>query len=332
MSKRRWSFLFLVALATAAAHAAGPEAQYTPPRTADGSPDLQGVWNFSSDVPLERPAGVAGRTQFTRAELEAQKGAKARALNTISRLVPVEDVGLGWMDYAARIENLRTSLVVYPDNGKVPPLQEGVRRVPGVEQIFAALSEAKTAPPPALLAALGSGKKNGVEDFGDSDRCLFSDGPPFTPELDNNFVQVIQARDHVVLRTDHDLRIVPLDGRPHLSATLRSWSGDSRGRWDGNTLVVETTNFNNRTQSFAGAGKSHDKVVTERFTRVSADALDYEATIVDPKTFQDKVVIAYPMAKVDARVYEAACHEGNYSMFNMLSGARAEEAAAATKP
>jgi len=332
MSNRRWSVLFLVALATAAAHAGGPEGKYKAPRTADGHPDLQGVWNFSSDVPLERPASVGDRKLFTPEELEAQKHVKTNALNTLSRLVPVEDVGLSWMDHAARIENLRTSLIVYPDNGKVPPLQEGVRRVPGVEQIFSALSAAKTDPPPALLAALGGGKKDSVEDFSPSNRCLFSDGPPFTPELDDNFVQVIQAKDHVALRTDHDVRIVPLDGRPHVPAKLRSWSGDSRGHWDGDTLVIETTNFNNRTESFAGAGRSHDKVVTERFTRVSANALDYEATIVDPKTFQDKVVIAYPMARVDARVYEAACHEGNYSMFNMLSGARAEEAAAATKP
>jgi hypothetical protein len=161
-----------------------------------------------------------------------------------------------------------------------------------------------------------------------------SGGPPFTPDLDNNYVQLIQARDHVVLLTERRARIVPLDGRPHVTGNLRTWAGDSRGHWEGETLVVETTNFNNRTRSFAGAGtSSQEKVVTERFTRVSNNALEYEATIVDPKTFQDKIVLAFPMAKVEARVYELACHEGNYSMFNMLSGARTEEREATkTKP
>jgi hypothetical protein len=123
----------------------------------------------------------------------------------------------------------------------------------------------------------------------------------------------------------HHARIVTLDGWPRLGDTLRSWHGDSRGWWDGETLVVETRNFNHRTQSFAGAGNSHEKVVTERFTRVAPNALAYEATIVDPKTFQDKIVMAYPMAKVGAMIYESACHEGNYSMRNMLSAARKEE-------
>ena len=107
---------------------------------------------------------------------------------------------------------------------------------------------------------------------------------------------------------------------------MRNWSGESRGHWEGETLVVETRNFNGRTPSFTGAGTSRDKVVTERFTRWrSRDALEYEATIVDPKTFQDKIVLSFPMAKVDAQIYESACHEGNYSLSNMLSAARTEE-------
>ena len=148
-----------------------------------------------------------------------------------------------------------------------------------------------------------------------------------TAGFDNNYVHVIQAKDHVVLLTEsfHHARIVPLDGRPQLGERLRSWFGDSRGHWEGETLVIETGNFNDRTRSFAGAGTSHDKAVTERFTRVSANALEYEATIVDAKTFQDKIVLSLPMAKSDSRIYEVACHEGNYSMFNMLSGARKAE-------
>ena len=317
---------FLVVLTTIATSAAGPEPTYKVPRTENGQPDLQGVWNFSSDVPLERPASVAGKTLFTREELEAQKAGKARAFEMIAKMVPVEDVGLTWLDYGARIENLHTSLISHPEDGRVPKLVDGVQRVPGAAEIFAALIDAKGALPPALLSAIvDGGAKDGPEDFSAAERCLYGGPSPLTPDFDNNYVQVLQARDHVALLTEHNVRIVPLDGRPHVSDRLRSWSGDSRGRWDGDTLVIETRNFNGRTRSFAGAGNSREKVVTERLTRISTNAVAYEATIVDPKTFQDRVVVSWPMARVDARIYEAACHEGNYSMFNMLSAARKEE-------
>jgi hypothetical protein len=202
-----------------------------------------------------------------------------------------------------------------------------VQRVPGADDFIAALSDPKGTLPPALLSGFGGGKKDGPEDFGASDRCLGGGGPPLTAGFDNNYVQLIQARDHVVLLTElfHHARIVPLLARPQLGERLRSWSGDSRGHWEGDTLVVETRNFNNRTRSFAGAGTSQDKTVTERFTRVSRDALEYEATIVDPKTFHDTIVLSFPMAKSDSHVFEVACHEGNYSMSNALAGARREE-------
>jgi hypothetical protein len=319
---------FIVLILTAvSAQAAGPEVKYKTPRTESGYPDLRGVWNFSSDVPLERPLSAPDKTVFTREEIEARKAAKARALGAISKMIPVEDVAIDWLDYSGRIENLRTSLVRYPENGRLPKLVDGVRRLPGADEIIEALSQAKGGIPPELASFVaGSSQKDGPEDFGASERCLFAGGPPFTPDLDNNYLQIIQARDHVVLLTERRARIVPLDGSPHLSGNLRSWSGDSRGHWEGETLVVETRNFNSRTRSFAGAGtSSQEKVVTERFTRLANNALAYEATIVDPKTFQDKIVLAFPMAKVEARVYESACHEGNYSMFNMLSAARTEE-------
>jgi hypothetical protein len=325
MTNRNWCLLFLLVLTTAGASAAGPEPKYKAPRTESGQPDLRGVWNFSSDVPLERPLGAGDKKHFTREEIEARKTAKAKALSMLSKIVPVEDVSIDWLDYSARIENLRNSLITYPENGRLPKLVEGVARVPGVDEIIEAVASANGTIPPALGAFLAGGKKDGPEDFGASERCLFGGGPPFMPDLDNNYVEVIQGKDHVVLRTERKARIVPVDGSPHLSDKLRSWGGDSRGHWEGETLVVETTNYNNRTRSFAGAGNSRDKVVTERFTRVSKNALEYEATIIDAKTFQDKVVMSYPMAKVDARVYESGCHEGNYSMFNMLSGARKEE-------
>ncbi len=151
------------------------------------------------------------------------------------------------------------------------------------------------------------------------------------PGLDSNYLQIVQGPDHVVLLTDATRRLVPIGARPHVSDRLRSWSGDSRGHWDGDTLVIETTNFNGRLQSFAGAGTTREKVVTERFTRTSAGQLTYEATIVDPRTFQDKIVLSFPMTRVEARTYEWACHEGNYSLPNALSGARAEEGSPAPR-
>jgi hypothetical protein len=323
---RNVSLLSLVVVMTVTASAAGPDAKYKAPRNEYGQPDLQAVWNFSSDVPLERPASAAGKIVWTRAELEAYKAAKAKAFAMIAKMVPVEDVALSWLDFEGRIENLRTSLITYPENGKVPKLVEGVRRVPGPDQIFAALIDANGAPPVELLSAIvAGGRKDGPADFSAAERCLFGGSTPLAPDFDTNYVQVIQARDTVVLLTEHQTKIVPLDGRPHVSEKLRSWSGDSRGRWEGETLVIETRNFNRRTRSFAGAGNSLDKVVTERLTRVSKDALEYEASIVDAKTFQDKVVISLPMAKVDTHIYENACHEGNYSLPITLAGARREE-------
>jgi hypothetical protein len=323
----RASFVFLLILATGGADAARAQGKYKAPRSGDGQPDLHGVWNYSSDVPLERPIAFADKQTFTREELQQQATAKTNALAMVAKFAPVEAVTLTWLDYTAHVENLRTSLITYPENGRLPKLVDGVQRAPGVEDIIALLSDPKATFPPGLLAALGGGRKDGPEDLGASERCLGGAGPPFTAGFDNNYMQIIQARDHVVLLTEplHYARIIPLDGRPRLGEKLRFWSGDSRGHWEGDTLVIETRNFNNRTRSFAGAGFSQDKVVTERITRASANAIDYEATILDPKTFEDKVVVSFPMAKADGRIYEVACHEGNYSMFNTLAAARKDE-------
>jgi hypothetical protein len=331
---RNCSFLFLFVLMAVAASAAGPETKYKAPRNEYGQPDLQGVWNFSSDVPLERPSAFADKKFLTREELEKQKAAKANALGAVAKLAPVEAVGLTWLDYGAHIEDLRTSLITYPENGRLPKLVEGVRRIPGIDDFIAALNDAKGDIPPALLAGFGGGKKDGHEDLGLAERCMAGGSAPYRPGFDDNYLEVFQTRDHVVLLAEgRDARIIPLDGRPHLGDRLRSWSGDPRAHWEGETLVIETTNFNNRTGSFAGAGRSRDKVVTERVTRTSKNALEYEATIVDPKTFQDKIVLSFPMAKVEARLYESACHEGNYSLPMTLAGARrAEQEAMKTKP
>jgi hypothetical protein len=315
----------LIVLTAAAASAAGPETTYKAPRTELGQPDLRGVWNFSSDVPLERPAAFADKTLFTREELERLKTGLEEALRTITTLIPVENVALAWLDHTAHLEDLRTSLIVFPDNGKLPPLVEGVRRNPGARELLAALAEQKGAPPEAFADLVASGRKDGPEDLSSAQRCLFGASVPLVPDMDGNYVQIFQNTNHVVLLTDETRRIVPLDGRPQVAEKLGGWSGESRGRWEGDTLVIETRHFNGRTRSFAGAGDSVDKVVTERLTRISKNALEYQATVRASKTFQNKIVLSFPMAKVGDRIYEAACHEGNYSMSNVLAGARKEE-------
>jgi hypothetical protein len=327
---RNCAVVLLAAMTAVGASAAAQEAKYKVPRTEAGQPDLRGVWNFSTNVPLERPSAFADKKLFTREEIEKRKGAQDRALKTIATFAPVEDVAISWLDNTAHVENLRTSLITYPENGKLPPLVEGVQRVPGPQEIIAALTNGEP-PPPAFLATFGRGRRDGPEDFPPSERCLFAATVPLVPQLDGNYLEILQGADHVAILTDATLRIIPLDGRPRLPESLRGWSGDARGHWEGDTLVVETTNFNGRTRSFAGAGRPLKKVVTERFGRRSANVLEYEATIVDPATFQDRIVLAFPMGKVDSRIYEEACHEHNYSLTNSLSGARAEERAAAAR-
>ena len=330
------ALLFLIALATFGTPAAAQQAKYRAPRTESGQPDLQGVWNYSSDVPLERPAAFAEKKHFTREEVLQQRDAKTRALNTVGSLVPVEAVAINWLEYDAKAENLRTSLITYPENGRLPKLVEGVRRVPGVDDFIAALNDAKGGIPPALLEGFGAGKKDGPEDLGAAERCLGGSGTPYVPGFDSNYLQIIQSKDHVALLSEssHTVKIVPLDQRTLPGDKLRGWYGYATGHWEGETLVVETRNFTNRTASFAGAGRAGDRVVTERFTRVSPQVIEYEATIVDPKTFENKIVMSFPMARTDARLYEVACHEGNYSLAATLAGARKEEqdAARATPP
>ena len=177
---------------------------------------------------------------------------------------------------------------------------------------------------------MGGIGRDGPEDRGLSERCLvgFNAGPQFMPSVYNNNVQIIQNRDHVVLFTEmvHDARIVKLNSDTQLDSNIGLWSGDSRGYWEGDTLVVETRNFNGLTQSFDGYGTSHSKFLVERFTRVGVDTMLYEFMIEDPDTFTDKILAELPMNKVPAQLYEYACHEGNYGMGNMLRAARAREA------
>jgi hypothetical protein len=329
---RKLSLLLLLVLTAASVSAAGPEPKYKAPRTADGQPDLQGVWNFTSGVPLQRSPAFADKKFFTKEEFDKQRAAIAGAFRAIGTFAPVENVGLDWMDNALHVDDLRTSLITYPENGRLPPLVDGVVRMPGVEDFLAALSDPKGASSQnliSLLATFGGGKKDSHTDLGVSDRCLSSASVPIVPGLGDNYMQILQSKDSVALLTDEHRRIIALDAKAQVGDRLRSWSGVSRGHWERETLVVETRNFNNRMSSFGGAGRSRDKVVTERFTRTSKGGLEYAASVVDPKTFQDRLELSFPMARVEARLYESTCHEGNYSLANILSAARAEEREAA---
>jgi hypothetical protein len=307
----------------------GQDAKSRAPRTMDGRPDLQGVWNYASGVPLQRPPALAGRKLFTKEEFDNRRTALWSALAATASFAPVENVGFDWIDSRLFVEDLRTSLITYPDNGRLPALIEGVRRVPGPEDLLALLADAKGGVPPGLLDIVaafgGGGRKNSHADFNASERCLDLTSPPFMPQIGDNYLQIIQARDVVALVSDIGRRIISIDGGSPATGRQRSRAGTSRGRWEGDTLVVVTTNFSDRTPSFAGAGNSREKILTERFTRTSRDVMQYSAAIVDPKTFTDRIELSFPMARVDAGIFEGACHEGNYSLANALSAARKEE-------
>lgn len=304
---------------------------YVVPRTEWGLPDLEGVWNFSSSVPMQRPEEFGDRQYLTPEEVDAAKRQRFRvgAADAPTRSTSGVEAFYNdtiWMENVRRDGNVRTSLIVDPPNGRIPPLAEGIQNKPGGE-----IEVAGTRPVRFVIGGIG---RDGPEDRGLSERCLvgFNSGPPLSPSVYNNNLQIIQNKDHVVILTEmiHDARIVSLHERPALDEDLGLWSGDSRGHWDDDTLVVTTRNFNGLTQSFDGFGTSENKVLTERFTRIGPNTIDYEFTIDDPSTFTQKLTAILPLTNVDAQLYEYACHEGNYGMANMLRGARRRDATAET--
>ena len=290
------------------------------PRTAWGAADLGGVRNFSSIIPLERPAFLGDKKTLSSEEiatLTSRQEAGFEALNEIG----VGGYNTFWIEMGGNGDS-RTSLITYPENGRLPETVEGVPVQVG------GLGPDEPGERPARMV-VGGIAKDGPEDRGLSERCIvgFNSGPPFTPNLYNNNVQIIQNENTVVIMTEmiHDARIVPLNARSNLTEDVRLWTGDSRGHWEGDTLVVETKNFNGLTQSFGVYGTSKDKLLTERFTRTGPFTVEYEFTVDDPSTFKDKIVAMVPMAKVDGQLYEYACHEGNYGMVNILRGERMSE-------
>ena len=289
-------------------------------RTPWGAPDLRGVWDFRTITPLERPEELGEKERFTgdeAAEFEEQTLARRnKDRRTDDGLSAQADVANAynqfWWDYGDKLtDDRRTSLIVDPPGGRIPELTETAKGR------IAERTAARRRP------------AHGPEDRGVAERCIlgFNAGPPMSPSAYNNNVQIFQTEDTVVLLVEmvHDSRIVALDGRAPLPEDVRQWRGDSRGHWDGDTLVVETTNFTDQT-SFRGSGPNLR--LTERFTRVEEDRLVYEYTIDDPESFARPWTAVVPMSRNPLPMFEYACHEGNYGMFNLLSGARAEDAEA----
>ena len=342
MRARGFVAVFVTLAVGAFAASAGAQAPYDPPRLPDGKPDLQGVWDYRTLTPLERPANLADRA-FLSDEERAEQESAALARDQQSN-APIEvgretlpvggDVGAYnsfWVDQGARVvEDQRTSLIVDPPDGRLPELQ------PGVEMTVLSLGEDLPGERPVRARAAGIGADS-YEDRGLAERCIlgFNSGPPIVPIGYNQNIQIFQTSDHFVILNEmvHDARIVPLDGRAHLPEDVRQWMGDSRGYWDGDTLVVESTNFTDRTASFnpsvwTAIGSGTTLHLTERFSRTGDDTLLYEFTVNDPANFTRPFTAALPMKAGDG-IYEYACHEGNYGLFNILAGARAEEQATA---
>jgi len=289
-----------------------------------GAPNLQGVWDFRTITPLQRPEEL-GEQAFLTEEEAANLEQEAvdrdeQLLNQAARRTEAGgDVGAYnnfWMDRGTNIVgDRRTSLIVDPPNGRFPPMTEAGRQ--------------------RAAAGRGSFSDDLAESYvnlSNADRCIvgFNAGPPITPGGYNQNMQLFQTPDHVAVLTEmvHTTRIIPLDGRPGLGQDIRQWSGDSRGHWEGDTLVVETTNFNDHNLYSTWRGSSEDMKLVERFTRVDAETLLYEFTVSDSATWTSPWTVQVPMRRNELPMFEYACHEGNYSMEAMLGGARADERSA----
>ena len=298
----------------------GTAAKWTPPRTPDGQPDLQGMWTNATYTPLQRPANQGTKAFYTDEELAAIEKRRAEQVADTTEPGTAADVHYDFGQYGLDrsqgvvAPNRRTSLIVDPPDGRIPPVTpEGQRRA-------AARAEARR--------QMG-GAFDGPENRGLPERCIiWNAGPPLVPIGYNSNYQIVQNADSVMILTEmiHDVRIVPLDGRPALPQGIRQLMGSSRGHWEGNTLVVETTNFTDRNPF---QGSSENMRVTERFTRVADNALKYEFTVNDPATWAVPWSAEIPMNKIAGPIFEYACHEGNYGLANNLAGARAAEKAEA---
>ena len=326
LPRRLLSVSLLAIVIAVVSHAATPaQTRGTPPRTPDGQYDLQGLWDFSTITPLERPVALADKSVLTDEEARAFEEAENRRQNRDlidpakggvqyppGGVVPYNEF---WYERGdAVVETRRTSLIVDPPDGRLPPF------TPEAQQRIDAQDAA------ARETQLGRVHADSWQDRPLQERCIvgLNEGPPMTPGAYNNHVQIFQAPAYIVLLTEmiHSARIVPVDGRAHLPGTLRQWRGSSRGRWEGRTLVIETGNFRGQTNVRGSSAHMH---LVERLTRVDADTLLYEFTVTDPTTWTRPWTAAIPMRKAVGPMYEYACHEDNYGLLGVLSGARAQE-------
>lgn len=306
----------LVALGSVSAAAQDQSGAWTPTRTPWGDPDLEGIWSNATTTPLQRPAELAGKEFFTDEEVADRDARVGEARNT-DRQPRTGDPGTYnefWWERGRTVPGNRTSLIVDPPDGRLPSLTpEGQRR-----------ADAQAA------RRRGRGQYYSFEDRPLAERCLIYRGVPAFPTGYNNNYRIVQTPEHVAILQEHihDVRIIPLDGRPHVAAGVRQWLGDSRGRWEGETLVVETTNFNDHALIRGFNGALGDRLhVVERFTRVGDDLIDYQFTVTDTTTWARPWSGSLPMSMIEGPMYEYACHEGNYALGNVLSGARVQEGA-----
>ena len=321
------SVMLLGPAATAVqAQTAGAE-KWTPPSTPWGDPDIQGTFTFRTLTPLQRPSALAGKETLDSEEAENFEASENIRVNRdfFDPLSPDYQAGYAprseggtlsynefWYERGKELtKDKRTSLIVDPPDGRIPYTEEAINK----RRKF----------------------RRGYDSYTDrslADRCImgFNSGPPMVSSAYNNNVQIWQIPGYVVLLNEmvHNTRIISTDGRPHLN--IRQWAGDSRGHWEGNTLVVETTNFLRETSL---RGSTADTQLVERFTRVDADTIMYEFTAEDPNSYTRPWTARMPLRRTDGSLFEYACHEGNYGLYNILAGARAKEKAAleeATKP
>lgn len=316
-------------------------------RTSWGDPQIEGLWDFRTITPFQRPAHLADKAVLTPEEARVFRETTIAALNVDNRdddaSVDIEAAyNDAWYDWGTELtDDLRTSLIIDPPNGRLPELTEQAAihmkrhnslRLPPVRDLFSFSANPATFRP------------EGPESFGLSERCLagFNAGPPISPSAYNNNLRIVQTPGYVLLVTEmiHSARIVPVSGRSHLPDELRLWSGDSIGHWEGDTLVVKTKNFSDKTSVFqmpvgsiaeatqsGAAGSALTLSLIERF-RIDNGTLIYQYTLDHPATFTQPFTVEFPMHKSTGRMYEYACHEGNYAILGMLKGARVMEAEA----
>ena len=326
------SFRFLTSiLALALAPPVAAQKTWTQPFTSDGQPDLQGVWLDNSATPLERPKALEGRSSLTDTEVEELKQhadrlfksgggsdfASADAVYLAALANPAEFKSVtatsGASEMIDREFDNRTSLIMDPPDGKIPPMTPSARQ---------------RQTPAALAAGLRPPAR--AQDLNAAIRCITAGVPRLGGRYgagDFGYYQIFQTPGYVVLFNEviHEARIIPLDGRPHAPQTVRAWDGDSIGRWDGKTLVVDTTNFSPNSNFMGSAEGLH---LVERFTRIAENEIRYEITVDDPATWTKPWTAMIRLRQSQEKIYEFACHEDNLPLVAILTGARAEEKAA----